>query len=414
MDLIYTNAKREDRGILLAYSLDLSFGEDVEENDFELILGNNETALEDNSVIYIEDTEYGGIVDGVKINSESEATTHFGRTWHGVMNSKVIEPDTGENYLVVSGDAHEVLTALVSRMGLSGLFFVESESSGITITKYRIPRYCKGYDGIRKMLAANGAKLKIRWEHSAVALSVVPISDYSNEPVDDDIAPLVVERHGNKVNHLICLGRGELSNREIVHLYIDQNGRITDSQVYTGLEEVTEIFDYSNAESLDELIRGGVGRLKELRSNDKVEVSIREGVETVYDICDIVAAIDNKSGNVANATIVQKIVRINNGAVSIEYQTGSQQATDSGGYSGGESGEQGGNGSGNTGAVQNLPIASKVTLGAIKVGNNLEIADDGTLSVNTTNEMESDNTLPITSAGVYATVGNIEVLLKTI
>lgn len=40
--------------------------------------------------------------------------------------------------------------------------------------------------------------------------------------------------------------------------------------------------------------------------------------------------------------------------------------------------------------------------------------NNGVLSVNTTSEMESDNTLPITSAGVYATVGNIEVLLKTI
>lgn len=39
---------------------------------------------------------------------------------------------------------------------------------------------------------------------------------------------------------------------------------------------------------------------------------------------------------------------------------------------------------------------------------------DGVLSVNTTDDMEKDNTLPITSAGVYATVGNIEALLKTI
>lgn len=39
---------------------------------------------------------------------------------------------------------------------------------------------------------------------------------------------------------------------------------------------------------------------------------------------------------------------------------------------------------------------------------------DGVLSVNTTDHMEQDNTLPITSAGVYATVGNIEALLKTI
>ena len=42
------------------------------------------------------------------------------------------------------------------------------------------------------------------------------------------------------------------------------------------------------------------------------------------------------------------------------------------------------------------------------------ILKDGVLSVNTTDEMERDNTLPITSAGVYTTVGNIEALLKTI
>ena len=45
---------------------------------------------------------------------------------------------------------------------------------------------------------------------------------------------------------------------------------------------------------------------------------------------------------------------------------------------------------------------------------NTLILKDGALSVNTTDQMEQDNTLPITSAGVYATVGNIEALLKTI
>lgn len=39
---------------------------------------------------------------------------------------------------------------------------------------------------------------------------------------------------------------------------------------------------------------------------------------------------------------------------------------------------------------------------------------DGVLSVNTTEQMEQDNTLPMSSAGVYATVGNISQLLKTI
>lgn len=39
---------------------------------------------------------------------------------------------------------------------------------------------------------------------------------------------------------------------------------------------------------------------------------------------------------------------------------------------------------------------------------------DGRLSVNTADAVEQDNTLPITSAAVHTTVGNIEVLLQTI
>ena len=39
---------------------------------------------------------------------------------------------------------------------------------------------------------------------------------------------------------------------------------------------------------------------------------------------------------------------------------------------------------------------------------------DGILSVNTADAVEADNTLPVTSAAVQTTVGNIEVLLQTI
>lgn len=62
-----------------------------------------------------------------------------------------------------------------------------------------------------------------------------------------------------------------------------------------------------------------------------------------------------------------------------------------------------------------VPIAGMGTSEnvAFKIDETLTLKD-GVLSVNTTNDMEQDNTLPITSAGVYATVGNIEALLKTI
>lgn len=316
MDLIYTNAKLADQGIFSAYALDMSYG--AEENDFELILGANESMLEDGAVIYMENTEYGGKVGGLKTSTNGETITYCGRTWHGIINSKVIEPDSGENYLIVSGDANEVLAFIITRLGLSGLFVADESLSGINIFRYQFHRYCKGYDGLRRMLADNGAKLKIAWENRCVVLSAVPIVDYSETPVDDDIAVLSVERHNDKVNHLICLGAGNLSEREVIHLYVDQFGRIGDTKYFTGLAEITETYENTNSENLRE---DGINRFKELRNTDKAEIALSE-TEEIYDIGDIVGATEYRSGIKVTETVTQKIVKINNGVVSTEYKTG--------------------------------------------------------------------------------------------
>ena len=51
---------------------------------------------------------------------------------------------------------------------------------------------------------------------------------------------------------------------------------------------------------------------------------------------------------------------------------------------------------------------------AYKIGHGLKLDEDNTLSVDTADVVEQDNTLPVTSAAVATTVGNIEVLLGTI
>lgn len=320
MDLIYTSGKRVDQGVLSAYAFDLSFGKD--ENDFELTLGAEEPVLEFGASVYIEGTEYGGIVDSRKTSTNGETIVYKGRTWHGIMNSKIVQPDSGSDYLVVSGEAHDVLSMMLDRLGLVDLFMVDDAASGINIKNYKFNRYCKGYDGIKAMLAASGAKLKILWENCAVHLSAEPIVDYTDAPVDGDLATLTVEQHRQSVNHLICLGRGELAAREVIHLYVDQFGRIGDVQYYKGLNEVADTYENSNAESSAELLSEGTKRLQELRDNDKAEISVNENETLFYDIGDIVGAKEIKSGVSVSATVVQKIVKINNGAVSTEYKTG--------------------------------------------------------------------------------------------
>lgn len=53
--------------------------------------------------------------------------------------------------------------------------------------------------------------------------------------------------------------------------------------------------------------------------------------------------------------------------------------------------------------------------GKYEIGGGLKLDDaTNTLSVDTATDVEEDNTKPITSAAVYQTVGNIEILLGTI
>ena len=72
------------------------------------------------------------------------------------------------------------------------------------------------------------------------------------------------------------------------------------------------------------------------------------------------------------------------------------------------------NGSGGGGGGADVPIASETVAGVVRVGENLKISADGVLYVDTATAVEEDNTRPVTSAAVQTTVGNIEILLKTI
>ena len=61
-----------------------------------------------------------------------------------------------------------------------------------------------------------------------------------------------------------------------------------------------------------------------------------------------------------------------------------------------------------------LPPATKTTLGGVIVGDNLIVDSSGKISVDVATDAEEDNTRPISSAAVYAEIGNINILLSLI
>lgn len=320
MDLIYMNPEREDVGVLHDYKLDLAYGED--ENDFELLIPSAAHCCGKGFFLYIEGTEYGGMIDDIASDTEAEEVTYAGRTWHGLLNSKIIEPDAGQDYLVVSGEANAVLGSLITRLGLSNLFVASEEDSGLTISKYKMNRYIPAYEGIRKMLKTEEGKLRFTFTDGKVILSAHPRGDYTqDEDLDSDIVDLKVKRHYHPVNHLICLGRGELADREVIHLYLDADGKVSYTQTFTGMDERAEVYENTNAESLEDLENGGIDRLKEYAIADEVEAALDENSDR-YEIQDLVGATDNIIGLTVAAEITKKIVTIENDQITISYKVG--------------------------------------------------------------------------------------------
>ena len=279
MELIYADKDRNDIGILHDYDFDLAYG--VDENNFELTIDLKLNCCEDDYLVYMVDTqhgfeeptEYGGIIDTIMVDTSKNTVTYSGRTWHGILGTKVIKPEPGQDYKIVKGDAHEIMRGLISDAELSDLFEVEAQNSVITVPQYQFKRYTDLYTGLSTMLAENGGKLLTRYDNKKVVLTAVWLIDYSqDEEWDSSQVDFKIEKLINPVNHLVCLGQGDLKDRHVIHLYTDENGGVQPyaevenpvkdadyifdnrNQVMFGLDEVEETYDYSSAETKENYV----------------------------------------------------------------------------------------------------------------------------------------------------------------
>lgn len=321
MDLIYANEAMEDIGVLLDYEFDLAIGSD--ENNFELTVDSNNHVCHDGYYLYIEGTEYGGRVDSIKVKTASREILYKGRTWQGILASKIIEPDADQDYLILSGEANELLALLIERLGISKIFRASTEDSGLVVRQYEMNRYINGYDGIIKMLASIGGKLLFSFKDSKVTLSAEHLVDYSkDEQFDSDQVEMSIEKGYTPVNHVICIGKGELAAREVIHIYADESGAISHSQSLTGINEVTAVYENTNAESIEKLEQGGIELLKKACAG-ACRITAKFNNESVsYDIGDIVGAREHITGIEVAEKITKKIVTIDKGKIDVEYRVG--------------------------------------------------------------------------------------------
>ena len=271
MDLIFTNAAKEDQGVLFDYEFDLAFGAD--ENTFECTITADKHCCEAGSFLYIEGTEYGGIVDSIKADTEQKTVTYKGRTWHGILEGVVIQPDSGYDHHVVVGEGNAVLAGLIEYLCLTDIFAASEEDSGIHIATYSF-RYVDAYSGICQMLAEFNGKLKFKHDVDKVILYTEPLMDFSrDEEFDSSQVDFTVQKNFRPVNHLICLGQGDLKDRHVIHLFTDENGGVQpykttenpvedadyildqSKKLLTGMDEVAEVLDYPSAQMVENFVK---------------------------------------------------------------------------------------------------------------------------------------------------------------
>lgn len=252
------------------------------------------------SLIYIMGTEYGGIIGEVLTDTTLDYVELKGLTWRGRLAKKIIQPPTGSDYKVVSGELHTVMKSLIEPE-FGGLFVVSQEDTGVSVSNYQFERYCTLLDGVTKMLKSKGYRLQLTFrreqgEPGYLFIEAVPIVDYSNriELSRDCQLNYTMDDKRDGVNHLIVTGKGELQDRNVLHLYVQKNGSIGKTQYYTGLQEIAEVYENTSTET-DELEETSRKKLQELMNKKTFKMDVAAlGIDV--NIGDIVGGRDYLTG----------------------------------------------------------------------------------------------------------------------
>lgn len=332
MDLIYRRTNRDmtiDSGYLAHFKADFDITTDIDNqtNDFEIemILPTEYEDLlwvenEVSCIVFVEGTEWGGEIKGSVIDIEENTITYTGRTWRGTLDQYIIEPPAGQDYRIVSGNIATILRTLPMNP------IINVENTSYSTGTYQFNRYITTFEGVdgllknvnldlRSTFAFNESLLQVKMGTSLARdlRSLIEVSqDYNNK------IRLRITRDGNTPKHLICLGRGELKDREVIHLYADDDWTISQTPI-VGAYPV-ETYDFSSTTTL---LAEGMKKYTELIGNHKqIDVTIDD---LDVRLGDIIGARDHLTGEYVSAEISKIVWRVENYGThqfeDFEYET---------------------------------------------------------------------------------------------
>lgn len=324
LEYIYTDANYNELGYLAHFDADIEIGKyDVSKNDFELTL-----SLEDRdplftigSLFYKEDTEIGGVIQRLKINTSDNTITLIGATFRGLLEKEYVQPPNGSAYLNLNAEANTCVNTLIGDR-FDSLYTVDNVGASNINVKYDV-RDINLLQALEKALGGSNAKLCIRHRvDGKVHLYTEKINDLSETlQYDNDYQiDMIVKTESKPYNHILCLGKGELLNRLRINLYLQADGSWSEyNETYKGLNRKTYKHEDVNVEERAELIKNATEKVAEANESDTLEISFDADNAELFDI---VGAKENVTGISFKEPITKKIIKISDDDISISYKVG--------------------------------------------------------------------------------------------
>lgn len=325
MDFTLTDIYGREMGSLEHCGVNMVLGTD---NDFQITVQNGLYDKErhgKNCRFFCPETEYGGLIRNTNPVTADKQVKLTGMTWRGLLNQRALNPSKN-TYVYLNGEVNSVLHDYITKLDMAEIFEVSKEDSGITFNNYQVPLQTMLLDAFDQALASCNARLEIRYKQGSangkgyVLLRAVPITDYSEniELNEDGSVKLNILDYKNGVNHLICLGAGEVEQRQQVDLFAWPDGSIRKEQYYTGIDLVEQYYENTTVDTVEELEEEGREKLEELKDYKQLKISVDN---TDLELGDIVGGRERITDIYMTAPVIRKIVDVTGrGRVSISYK----------------------------------------------------------------------------------------------
>jgi hypothetical protein len=327
--LIHADSSRIEVGMItdfISFDAQIHNNCEIADNTFSLEMSISAWKAEQimrGDYIYIDGSEFGGLVGSVNKNTGADTVTIKGILWRALLAMRIISPPSGQAYRAFTNTELNSIVADIVENDYVNLFHVSEENTGVSISCQF--RYQTKLSGLSKALLQAGYTLSCVYNAAeqrviTSARRCADYSEYADISPDLGIGMSITAGRVDDYNHCIALGTGELAERMVREIWM-LDGKIYKTRpaalTESALRSMT--FDYPNAESEDELLSSAGDALLQYAAMSSAEIDLSQ-LRLDLQLDDKILTVDRDLGISAIKSVSQRVITINQNGTTIRTE----------------------------------------------------------------------------------------------